>query len=489
MSLKVFYAWQSDTENGRNRSFIQKAAEGALKEIAKDFELEKSPRLDQATQDIAGMPDIAATILDKIDKASVFLADLTIVGTIGHCGRPTPNPNVLFELGYAVKRLGWQSVVPVMNTAYGKPEQQIFDIRGKRFWTYELDESANEDRKKQEKSRLAGQIRQAIKWILEEKESAIDGSVSRNQDAAHNLKQLLRSEDEIGLNDFIGEIAANLKEKLSDDRYGDWEHSISAEDVESRLDNYAADTDRLARLLAVGGRWGGPRHWRCWKDCIEKIADLPPLPSGWSSEFEISRCLRLYPALMCFYAGGLGALVGDKLDTLRFLFHEARVPFDHSLREPALALTPWEVFARGKHNYIVGNGQYVGLKAALSKLLYDKLPPIVNPLLNRSEDYSNFFDQFEFLLGLSNLELIERGVRGRDRRDALVGRFATLYEGSEFVSRMEVELGLQKDDWPPLRARLIDCSYQECEALMALYRKEVDLFRGNQRYGWRPNHT
>ncbi|MEW6532759.1 MAG: hypothetical protein AB1473_18150 [Thermodesulfobacteriota bacterium] len=483
MTLKVFYAWQSDTDSRLNRSFIQRAAEKALKQIARDFELEESPRLDQATQDVPGMADIAATILQKIDEASVFLADLTIVGATDRSGRLTPNPNVLFELGYAVKRLGWQRVIAVMNIAYGNLEQQIFDIRGRKLWAYALDASADQDRRNQQRSLLAGMIASAMKLILDETQLGTPAPDVTNEEATKHLKQLIRTGDEIGLDELMSKVSRELKEKLSDDRYVDWTESISAQEVESRLDDYTADSYHLALLMAHGGRWGGPHQWRCWRDCIEKISDLPELPSGWSNEFEISRCLRLYPALMCFYAAGFGALVGDKFDTLRFLLHEPRIPFDRSVREPALALTPWEVLARHKRHYIEPNGRYIGLqKAALSTFLFEKLEPILTPLLNRPQYYSSFFDQFEVLLGLSSLQVIHEGVPGRDRRDALVGRFATLYEARQFVSSMEAEVEVQKDEWPPLKSKVLDCSYQECKKLFSLYREEVELFQDNQRY-------
>lgn len=39
--------------------------------------------LDQDIQDIAGSPDLARTILAKIDASEVVVADVTIVGKVG----------------------------------------------------------------------------------------------------------------------------------------------------------------------------------------------------------------------------------------------------------------------------------------------------------------------------------------------------------------------------------------------------------------------
>ena len=57
--------------------------------------------MDQDTAGIAGWPDIASTILTKIEKCEVFVADLTPINGPEPDSRPTPNPNVMLELGYA----------------------------------------------------------------------------------------------------------------------------------------------------------------------------------------------------------------------------------------------------------------------------------------------------------------------------------------------------------------------------------------------------
>ena len=78
--------------------------------------------VDRDTLDVPGMPPIMETIFGKIDRASVFLADLTYVAERAGGGR-TPNPNVCIEHGYALKALSWRRVIAVMNTAMGHPDQ------------------------------------------------------------------------------------------------------------------------------------------------------------------------------------------------------------------------------------------------------------------------------------------------------------------------------------------------------------------------------
>jgi hypothetical protein len=66
------------------------------------------PVRDETTRDTSGSPNIALKILEKIQAADVFVADITTVTAPG-AKRPCPNPNVGYELGYAVATLGWDN--------------------------------------------------------------------------------------------------------------------------------------------------------------------------------------------------------------------------------------------------------------------------------------------------------------------------------------------------------------------------------------------
>lgn len=105
MDCKVFYSWQSDLPNKTNRSFIEKALENAIKTIRKDDTIEVEPFIDRDTLGVGGSPDISRTIFEKIETCQIFVCDISIINQ-GSEFRRTPNPNVLIELGYALKTLG-----------------------------------------------------------------------------------------------------------------------------------------------------------------------------------------------------------------------------------------------------------------------------------------------------------------------------------------------------------------------------------------------
>jgi hypothetical protein len=123
----VFYAWQAQRPGKCNRNLIQDALEHALRELAQNEEDSVEFVLDQDARDVPGAPDISTTILRKIEDCSIFVADVTPVGHLTN-GKLTPNPNVLFELGYAWRKLGESRIILVLNQAFGAPEDLPFDL-------------------------------------------------------------------------------------------------------------------------------------------------------------------------------------------------------------------------------------------------------------------------------------------------------------------------------------------------------------------------
>lgn len=133
----VFYSWQSDLPNSTNRTFIENALKKAAKTIKDDETIEIEPVIERDTQGVAGSPEIARTIFQKIEQADIFVCDISIIN-LNTSGRLTPNPNVLIELGFAIHALGEKRIVMVLNKAYGDPELLPFDLRTRRNMAYKL---------------------------------------------------------------------------------------------------------------------------------------------------------------------------------------------------------------------------------------------------------------------------------------------------------------------------------------------------------------
>lgn len=163
MKATIFYSWQSDTRAAANRTLIQNALERAAKDIVQDGSIGIEPVIDRDTANVPGAPDIGATILDKIRTSDVVVADVTIINR-GAVGRPTPNPNVMLEVGYALATVGERRLVLVVNDAFGPVEHMPFDLRQKRLLVYTC--LADSENRAEPRRRLSASLRDAIGTIL-----------------------------------------------------------------------------------------------------------------------------------------------------------------------------------------------------------------------------------------------------------------------------------------------------------------------------------
>jgi hypothetical protein len=162
---RVFYSWQSVSPNNTNRGFIQRALEQTLASLRADPMIELEPVIDRATDGIVGAPDIAKTIFTKIEESAAFVCDISFINPSSENNeRLTPNPNVLIELGYALRALGEQRIIMVFNAASGPLEQLPFDIRGRPILTYRAVEG--EPDRSPERNKLAQNLHGALLAIL-----------------------------------------------------------------------------------------------------------------------------------------------------------------------------------------------------------------------------------------------------------------------------------------------------------------------------------
>lgn len=162
--MRVFWSWQSDLEGKCNQHLIKGAIEDALKIIVVELELEESdrPDIDHDTKGAAGAVDIAKTILEKIETAAAFIADVTPIAKTAK-GKHLPNPNVMIELGFALKAPGEQQVITVLNKAFGaKPDDLPFDLRNRRCMTYSCPDDAKPAERKKIRKGLAKDLASAL---------------------------------------------------------------------------------------------------------------------------------------------------------------------------------------------------------------------------------------------------------------------------------------------------------------------------------------
>jgi hypothetical protein len=187
--MKIFWSWQSDTLGKIGRHFVRSAIDEAVQALKLEpnvdgpFDREDEAfdelHVDQDRQGVAGSPDLALTIFEKIGRTAVFIADITFVGTsslakTGEEPKRLINSNVAIELGYALGKLGGSKVLMVMNEFYGQREHLPFDLRGKGGpLLFNLAPQAGKEDLERERKRLTRQLKDAIGLCIgEQQESA-----------------------------------------------------------------------------------------------------------------------------------------------------------------------------------------------------------------------------------------------------------------------------------------------------------------------------
>ena len=168
MPSTLFYSWQSDLPNNLNRGLIRRAIDDAVAQLNRDLDVEDAVRVDQDTQDEPGSPPITDTILRKIEECTVFIPDVTFIVGGSVKDRPTPNPNVMVEYGFALKVCGDSRILPVFNAAFGRWEELPFDMQHKRRpILYDASEELRDEQRREARQELSKKFLAALQVMAE----------------------------------------------------------------------------------------------------------------------------------------------------------------------------------------------------------------------------------------------------------------------------------------------------------------------------------
>lgn len=222
----IFYSWASDHPASTTRTFIEKALQRAVNDLHRDEAITVVPVIDRDTQGVPGSPDIASTIFGKIDKAQIFVCDVSIVDK--NAMRPSPNPNVLIELGYALKTLGHERIIMIMNTAFGVQDLLPFDLRIRRVTPYSKipDSDDQGEARKQLQSTLVDALRIILQGIDQQdvpnqvslpSEIAQEAMVANSPDAGERIRQYM---------EWLGKQVATLTPKRTNNDQAQWEEDL-----------------------------------------------------------------------------------------------------------------------------------------------------------------------------------------------------------------------------------------------------------------------
>ncbi|PQM26741.1 hypothetical protein CVO77_17215 [Sphingopyxis lindanitolerans] len=219
--VRIFYSWQSDSPSETNHNGIRNALRKAMRQLKPQYP-DLTLILDEATRETSGSFNIATEIIEKLGRADIVIADITSV-TSPRAKRPCPNPNVSYELGYAVGQVGWNRIILLFNTALAKfPGDLPFDFNQNRASPYALKEGASPT----DREKLVGLAFVSIKAVLDlnpKRPSELKGVPREKIEHDHDVKKMKWLMESLHL-PTIDELIENIPQRISNRSIWHWEN-------------------------------------------------------------------------------------------------------------------------------------------------------------------------------------------------------------------------------------------------------------------------
>jgi hypothetical protein len=238
----------------------------------------------------------------------------------------------------------------------------------------------------------------------------------------------------IRLNDFVGTEVERAYDLVGGERLVVGAGSISADLVTNLILRAEAATDVLRAVVACGTFWGTGQP-DLWVRAIQRLVNRRPPPTQINQGFD----LRFVPALLVYYAAGVGAIAGGHYDTLRAICLNTRVAEYEKETPIATWLYPGIVVQQPYGNLLPARGN---LKAPMSDYLESALRGSMQHLQVVDPEYTEAFDRFEYLAALVYVDQKHRDDEGGW---APVGQFGWR---QGIVAKIGREINEQGVAWP-----------------------------------------
>lgn len=269
-------------------------------------------------------------------------------------------------------------------------------------------------------------------------------------------KYIVDDRHRIRLHDFVMQEVENLNTELSDEHFPvkREEMPFSKEELNNRLQRYESLIEIVQSMMIYGCYWGDESQENIWMKCLERIAN----PSGATEEMTVWLNLRLYPALLLLYSGGIASIATEKYGTFSTLLTKRSVDGNVPI---ILNLYKYSVFTDGTSKYISG---YENHHTPISSYLFEILREPFREILPQDVDYQKCFDRFEYLLGLIYADLDEKKYGGN--YNGPVGNFGWNSKYNNYVdimSKVEYEISENGKNFPLLNVGLFNGSIERIQ--------------------------
>jgi hypothetical protein len=207
-----------------------------------------------------------------------------------------------------------------------------------------------------------------------------------------------KPEFRIELDDLAGDEVRRMEQALSDPDFS-VSDTYSTEKVVQHIERYEGLTEALARIVGIMGRWGDGAEFKLVTDILTQFG-VRERTNGFTQLIN----LRTYPAVLSFYAYGLGLLSAQRFTDLFKLFshglmtqNDQRVPIADQL-----LLQSWPGNRDDTFKLLPGRHQS---RTALSDHLHNLFKAWSSDMTFLEAGYTRLFEEFEMLGSLANITL------------------------------------------------------------------------------------
>jgi hypothetical protein len=210
----------------------------------------------------------------------------------------------------------------------------------------------------------------------------------------------------IRLHDLLADEVARVEEQTSLEAMLIGENQAddgsTYEAAKPRVARYDAICETLVALMGVGARWATASQRPEFVGVLDRLGNRwrDPEAATPGSFYTHLRALLDYPATLALYSAGLGAVVGNRLETLAHLLGDVSV-VRHSRRKPLIEqVVPYHVIEGAIFEKGAGLQVHMAASNHVQQALREPLRELVS-----GESFTAAFDRFEYLLTLAYADL------------------------------------------------------------------------------------
>jgi hypothetical protein len=214
-----------------------------------------------------------------------------------------------------------------------------------------------------------------------------------------------------------------------------------------RLEELEQVSAPLAAMIGCLAYYDNSRYSELITEIIDRLINIPPIDSPIGTRTisgihdkikgtDFIQCferLRLYPALLVIYSSGIAATRKRNFNSLSAILERPKIQYHDYLTSSISPLFDrvniWDVLLCVSEWILEFNNNETGKPGYFHDYLVRRTRGLVRSIIPNDYDYEASFDEFEYLYGLSYVNLTGRTL---SKNHPLSSRLVTMYKGPYF---------------------------------------------------------